>query len=281
MLGIALTFLLPEGLSFEARCVLAILAWAIIWWIFNVLPEYVTALIMAILFIAVAGVPATTMFSTFSTPIWWLLLGAFGLGVGMQQSGLMRRIALFLLNLFPHSYSGQTLGLMLSGTVAGPLIPSLSAKAAILSPLAIEIATSQGYSNKSPQMEGLFLASFIGIRNAAPAIINASVIGFALLALYPDNVAAQFSLGYWFFCALPWFLCVSILNFAAITLIFKPKDRTRIRSLRKTRTSEPWQKTRKQCWSSFFSRSYSGFPSLSMVSLLLLSPSERCARPSV
>mgnify|MGYP002590266012 CR=1 FL=1 len=80
-------FLHPEGLSQQGCYVLAILAGSIVWWICGVLPEFATALIMVMLFALVGGIPAVTSFSFFSNPIWWLLVGAFSIGLGMVSRG--------------------------------------------------------------------------------------------------------------------------------------------------------------------------------------------------
>lgn len=221
--GIACAFAPIEGLSFQAACTLGILVWAIAWWVFGVLPEVVTALIMAVLFMTVAAVPLPTVFAAFSDSIWWILLGAFGLGLGMKKSGLVDRIALAVLRKFPARFGGQALALMAAGTVVGPLIPSMTAKLAVIEPLALGISDSLGYERKSRGANGLFLAALVGVRNIGPAVISASIIGYAIVALLPDGVRQQFDMATWFVASLPWFIAVSLLNFAAIMLLYNPE----------------------------------------------------------
>ncbi len=239
ILGIAVAFILPTfGLSTQAAQALGILVWAIVWWVVAVLPEMVTAFIMAVLFIAVADVPATTVFSQFSSETWWLLLAAFGLGVGMKESGLLMRIARGVLSLFPPRFKAQSLALIASGTVLGPFIPSMSAKLAVLTPLAMSIGDSMGYERKGKQMNGLFLATLTGVRTIGPAIISASVIGYALLAFYSDDIQSRFNMVNWFLAALPWFLVVSLLNYCAIVFLYGPKEeRQKKRDKKKTEQS--------------------------------------------
>lgn len=57
LLGIAAAFLPISGLELPAKMALGILLWAIVWWIFKILPEFVTALIMGVLFILVCKIP--------------------------------------------------------------------------------------------------------------------------------------------------------------------------------------------------------------------------------
>lgn len=225
LLGIGTPFL-PQlsFLSLQARFALGILCWAIIWWIAKVLPEYVTALVMAVLMIVCAKVPGQTVLSPFSGATWWLLLAAFGLSQGMLKSGLLHRISVKLLAIFPRTFQGQVLGLMAVGTATAPFIPSLSAKAAILAPLAMGISDSMGYKEASKQSAGLFLAMLVGLRNAAPLFISASVLGYAFLGQYPEVIQQQFGMLKWFVAALPWFLIVSVANYIALTSLYSPKE---------------------------------------------------------
>lgn len=211
------------GLDIRATCVLGILLGAIVWWVVGVMPEYVTALLMAMLFVAVAGVPTEVVFSTFSGATWWLLLAAFGLGLGMQKSGLLRRMARGVLRVFPRTFAAQAAGLIAAGTLVGPLIPSLSAKAAMLAPLSMSISDSMGYERKGKQATGLFLAMFTGLRTVGPAVISASIIGYGLVALLPADVQQRFDMLHWLFGMLPWFVVVTVLNFAAILTLYGPR----------------------------------------------------------
>ncbi len=216
-------FFRPEGLGEQGCFVLAILAGAIVWWICAVLPEFATALIMVALFALVGQVPATSGFSFFSNPIWWLLVGAFSIGLGMKETGLLERMALAIVSRFPSSFTAQVIGFFACGTILGPLIPSMAAKASLLAPLAMEVGDLRGYRRQGRQATGLFLAMFTGVQTAAPAFISSSIVGYTLLAIYPAQVQAQFDFVHWFVSALPWFVPMAVLNLAALTLIYRPR----------------------------------------------------------
>lgn len=225
-LGILLAvFLHPAGLSQQGCYVLAILAGSIVWWICGVLPEFATALIMVALFTLVGGVSAEASFSFFSNPIWWLLVGAFAIGLGMKETGLLERMALAIVSRFPSGFAAQVIGFVTCGTLLGPLIPSMAAKASLLAPLSMEIGDVLGYRRQGRQATGLFLAMFTGIQTAAPAFISSSIVGYTLLALYPASVQAQFDFVHWFVAALPWFIPITVLNVLAIIILYRPRKR--------------------------------------------------------
>ena len=208
------------GLSYQATAVLGILIMAIVWWITGVLPEFVTAVVMAVLFVVVAGISVGATFSTFASSTWWLLLSAFTLGVGMKTSGLMRRIALAIVRKFPRTFRCQVIAQLVTGTVLGPLIPSLAVKGAMLAPLAMNIGDELGYERQGKRATGLFVAMLVGIRTVAPTIVSASVTGYALMATLPADVQEQFNMASWFVAALPWLVVVLVLNYFLIMGIY-------------------------------------------------------------
>ena len=208
------------GLSYQATAVLGILIMAIVWWITGVLPEFVTAVVMAVLFVVVAGISVGATFSTFASSTWWLLLSAFTLGVGMKTSGLMKRIALTIVRKFPRTFRCQVIAQLVTGTVLGPLIPSLAVKGAMLAPLAMNIGDELGYERQGKRATGLFAAMLVGIRTVAPTIVSASVTGYALMATLPADVQEQFNMASWFVAALPWLVVVLVLNYFLIMGIY-------------------------------------------------------------
>ena len=208
------------GLSYQATAVLGILVMAIVWWITGVLPEFVTAVVMAVLFVVVAGISVGATFSTFASSTWWLLLSAFTLGVGMKTSGLMKRIALAIVRKFPRTFRCQVIAQLVTGTVLGPLIPSLAVKGAMLAPLAMNIGDELGYERQGKRATGLFVSMLVGIRTVAPTIVSASVTGYALMATLPADVQEQFNMASWFVAALPWLVVVLVLNYFLIMGIY-------------------------------------------------------------
>lgn len=229
VVGVALTLGLAliqpfGGLAYEASVVIAVLAGAIAWWVAEVLPDYAVGLVMAVLFVVWAGVPIEIAFGAFASSMWWLLVAAFCLAHGMRASGLMRRMSLGVLRLFPQTFRAQAAGLMAAGMLVGPFVPSLSAKAAMLEPMALSISDEMGYERKKRQANGLFLATLVGIRNCAPAVLSASFLGYVVLGLLPGSVQAQFDMAHWLFAALPWLVIVTVLNYVALIVRYAPKE---------------------------------------------------------
>ena len=228
------------GLDAVGTASFAVLMGAIIWWVAGVLPDYVTAFAMAAAFVLLANVPASVVFSAFSTSTWWLLVAAFCLGLGMQRSGLLKRLAAGILGRLPRTFRAQATGLMAAGIVAGPFIPSLAAKCAILAPMALGVSDQMGYERRGRQANGLFLALFTAVRNLAPAVISASFVGYAVQGLLPAETQQHFDLITWFLAALPWLAVVTALNYLAIMARYEPADE-RARRRARRRGAHPGQ----------------------------------------
>lgn len=224
VLGACFILLCPDvGLGEQGVRCLGILLGAVVWWVGGVLPSYGTAIVMVVMFAIVAGVDSRVALSGFVFDTWWLLVAAFGLGAGMKRSGLLRRMAFAIVRKFPNTFAAQAGGLVAAGTLVGPLVPSMAAKVSMLTPLAQGIGDALGYERYGKPMQGLFLAMFTGVRNVAPTVLSASVIGYCLLGLLPADVQAQFDLLHWLLAALPWFVLVTVVNYLAIVSIYRPK----------------------------------------------------------
>lgn len=68
----------------------------------------------------------------------------FSLGIGIEESGLLNRIAYYLMGKLPKTIKGQSLAVIVSGLVVSPVIPALSGKMALISKLSFGIAKSIG-----------------------------------------------------------------------------------------------------------------------------------------
>ncbi len=212
----------PEGLETNSMRILGIMLMAICWWAGEVFPEAITALIMSTLFVVFGGIGISTSFAAFSGTTFWLLVAAFGLGAAIKNCGLLERVAMLLLKLFPGTYKGQVLGLLSVTTVTAPFVPSKAAKCTILSPLTRSIGEAMGYENEGKETTGLFLAYFSAICFSATLFISASVTSYALYGLYSPEIQAEFAMVKWALYALFPVGLLFLGNYLYISYRYKP-----------------------------------------------------------
>jgi DASS family divalent anion:Na+ symporter len=215
----------PDSLSIQSMWGLGIITWAIINWIFDVLPEYVVAMLMCSGWVVFDVVPFKIAFEQFSNTNWWLLLSALGLGVAVSTSGLLQRMTLYVMRFFPATYKGQVLGLLITGVGIAPTIPSVTAKAAIMAPISLAMSDNMGYQHRSDGAAGLFSAMYAGFVSSCPIFVSASFMGYMVIGFLPPEYHAQFTWTYWLFCTIPWALIFLVGIYFALVLLYKPEDK--------------------------------------------------------
>lgn len=206
----------------SAMAVLGALVWAICWWAGMVLPDWCTALGLQCLWILSGGLSFTTVFSAFSKSTIWLIIGTFALASAITKTGLLRRISLFLMKLFPPGYRGQVIAMMSVGTICGPLMPSTTAKVVLGSRLADSGASIMGYENNSQGRSGLFVASWTGFGLMGPVFLSASFLAYSLLGSLPAEYGAV-SWVEWFLAMLPWGIVLLIGMYFVVMLLYRPE----------------------------------------------------------
>lgn len=225
MLGFLIALLKPpEGLSVQAMWTLGILAWVIVNWVSEAIPDYAAAMLMCIMWFVLGIVPFQVAFEAYGNTTWWLLVGALGISVGVSKSGLLKRASLMIMSIFPPTFKGQIIALLGSGVIISPLIPSTTAKVSIIAPLAMSIADALGFENKSKGRTGLFLAMFCGFTLIAPLFISATFLCYIVAALLPVEVQTEQCTWFnWFINMIPWALVVLTGFYFAITILYKPE----------------------------------------------------------
>ncbi|MGE5545069.1 MAG: SLC13 family permease, partial [Bacillota bacterium] len=213
-----------SGLTHPAMIGLGIFFCAVVFWIFEVFTDYVTALLMCAAWAGTGIVPFKTAFAQFSSDTWFLLVAAFGLGVAVARSGLLNRVSLKIMELFPATFKGQTAALVAAGNLIGPMIPSVTAKCAMAAPFAKGISDKMGYKPDSKGAAGLFGAMFLGFGISGPAFLSASFMCYTIKGLLPPAVQAQMTWGAWAVNALPWTLVVALLGYFVIQLLYRPEQ---------------------------------------------------------
>ena len=214
----------PATLTHESMIVLGIAVWAIINWIVRPFDEYVTCFIMAIGWFVLAKVELGAIFSGFAGSTFWLLVSVVGLGAAVSTSGLLKRISILLLKFFKPTYKGQVLAFALAGACISPLIPSTTAKMAIMGPLALGIANELGLVKRGPGRVGLLMALWLGVNISGNFFINASFQGYMVLGLLPKATQATYTWTTWFLRSLPWTIVMLGMFLVFVLFAYKEKD---------------------------------------------------------
>ena len=145
------------GLEKTGMIFLGIFIWWVMMMIVELIPNALSCVLALVLSVAFGCGTTAEAFGSFSGATVWLLIGAIGLATALANSGLLNRLAINVMRLFPGTYAGQVWGLSLASVVCAPAVPSTTAKCTILIPLACMVGEKMGYDwEKSPLRVGLF-----------------------------------------------------------------------------------------------------------------------------
>ncbi len=141
----ALVLLADLPVGTEAHRLAAVASLVVVFWVTEVLPIPVTALLGSVLCVALGVAPAREVFASYADPVIFLFLGAFLVGEALVESGLDRRVARAFLGVPGVAGSpGRLLVAMGIGTAAISMWMSNTAAAAVVMPLVVAMLGRDG-----------------------------------------------------------------------------------------------------------------------------------------
>lgn len=186
------------------------------------LPDWAAVLTTMALIVATKVGTVAQVTAQFSGSTIWLCIGVFIMSIGINNSGIMKRLALWVLTKFPGTYNGQVTAMLLSGLITTPIIPSSFAKTALMAPLTSQVSEAVRVEPNSKPALGLWFANFICTYNLG----NAFLSGSAFVALMIGYIGTEFSWVSWLACTWLWYLISIVLVFLFCTVYCKPKEKT-------------------------------------------------------
>lgn len=153
----------PGGMTTEAWRVVAVAGLMSVWWVFEVIPIYATALVPLAAFPLLGVLPAAPTAAAYAHPTVFLFLGGFLLAAAMQKWELHRRIALYAIRLTGTSPKRVLLGFMV-GTAVMSMFVSNTATALMVYPIALAVAVHVGGDEDGA---GIRTALMLGVAYAA------------------------------------------------------------------------------------------------------------------
>lgn len=212
-----------EAMSRTAWQYLGIFGLMLVLLITAALPDWATCLaVLALLVVFKIGTVSEVM-SQFGSSTVWLVIGIFTLSIGLNNSGFLKRIALWIVTKFPGTYRGQVTAMFVSGLITAPLIPSSLAKTGVLSPLTAQVSEASGIEPSSKPALGIWTACFMPTYYFGCAFMSGSAY-VALMIGFMGGM--EFTWGSWFSALWPWLVVSIVLTYLFCSVICKPKQTT-------------------------------------------------------
>jgi solute carrier family 13 (sodium-dependent dicarboxylate transporter), member 2/3/5 len=177
----------PEGLSQEGWYTAAVAVLMAAWWIFEVIPIPVTAMIPIVLFpvLGIAGIGTAT--APYANPLIFLFMGGFIIAIAMQEWGLHRRIALRIISVIGTRPLNIITGFMISSAFMSMWVSNTAATMMML-PIALSvIELTRKISDQREGMENFAVVLMLavayssnigGIGTIIGTPVNALLVGF-------------------------------------------------------------------------------------------------------
>ena len=176
-------FFHPEGLSKQANAVLATTAWIAIWWIFEVIPIAVTAMLPIVLFPLTGALSLSDTTAAYGHKYIFLYIGGFILAIAIEKWNLHKRIALNIINLIGTSVSRIVLGFMCATAFLSMWI-SNTATAVMMLPIGMAIVAQLKDNPLTQENETRIFGKALMLSIA----YSASIGGVATLIGTPPNI---------------------------------------------------------------------------------------------
>jgi sodium-dependent dicarboxylate transporter 2/3/5 len=189
------------SINSDAWAVLSIMLLMIVWWFFEVIPIYVTALLPLILLPLLTNQNFAEVAAPFASPSIFLFLGGFMLAIAIEISGLHKRFAYLMIAKFGRSMFSILACFMLVSYFTSMWIIN-TATALMLLPIALQVCKELKVENT--QFEILLLlsiaysASIGGMSTIIGTAPNVFFVGFM-----HENFDIQISFLEWMAVALP------------------------------------------------------------------------------
>ena len=180
---VIMIFVDAEGLSFEAKCILASTAWMAIWWVTECVPISVTALLPIVLFPLTGGMDLSTTTAAYGHKLVFLFVGGFLIALAIEKWHLHKRLALNIIRVTGSNKSRVILGFMLATAFLSMWISNTATSIMIL-PVGLAIISQLKDDPKTVENENEVFGKSLMIAIA----YSASIGGMATLIGTPPNM---------------------------------------------------------------------------------------------
>jgi len=216
----------PESMSQAAWHVAAVAALMVVWWISEALPIAATALLPIVLFplLGVTDIAGAT--TPYANPLIYLFLGGFIIALGMERSGLHRRIALNIIQRVGTQPKAIIAGFMLAAAFLSMWV-SNTATAMMMLPIALSVIRLVEHDDEDQGIRsGFAVVLLLSLAYACNIGGLGTLIGTppnALLAAYLlDSHGLEIGFAQWLLVGLPLVVIALPLVFFLLTRLILP-----------------------------------------------------------
>jgi len=208
------------GLGHETTIFLAIFTATVMMWVFELVDEYIPGLFALLITLALGLAPTKIVLGGFASDGFFMAMSILGLGTVVVASGLSFRFLLWLLRYLPNTPGGHNLGLLLTGMLLTPILPSINARAVLVAPFLIDMIETVKFQFSGKAATRLAVAAFTGATLLSACFMTSRSINLVIFGLLLPQQQEHFQWVYWVFASSVTAVSMLIIYFVAVSLAF-------------------------------------------------------------
>lgn len=200
----ALVMFFGRGWSLQQNAVmfLAVFAATVVMWVFNLVDEYVPGLFAVFAILVLGLAPPSQVLAGFASDGFFLAMSILGLGTVIVASGFSYRFLLWLLLKLPSHPFWQNTGLLATGFLLTPMVPSINGRVALVAPLMLDMMEILGFRPGGRAATRLAVTAFTGASLLSAVFLTSKSVNFVVFGLLSGQGQDQFQWLYWCFAAI-------------------------------------------------------------------------------
>lgn len=204
---------------------LAIFISAIILWMTEAIPNYLTSLFVIISLVLTGVLSEKTAYAQLGHPVMWLNIMSFVLASMLVVTGLAKRFALWLIVKFGKNASSIFISFIVINLVLSAFISATTAKAAILLPIFMVIAAIYGATSgvkRNNFGRSIVLQNLLNINLGAGTFVTGSGANLLAAALIGGAIGGKIFFADWMMAMFPVMLCLMLIGYLVAMKIYFP-----------------------------------------------------------
>jgi len=223
-----------EQFIYSNKAMLAIFTAALILWITEPIPNYLTSLILIISLVLTGVLPEDVAYAQLGHKVMWLNILSFILASMLVATGVAKRFALWFIIKFGKNASSVMLSFIVINIILSLFISATTAKAAILLPIMMVVAAVYGASKGHRNNFGrnLILQNLFQINMGAASFMTGSGANLLAVSLIAGAIGTDIFFSQWMIAAFPVALGLMLIAWiVGMKIIFPVKKADRLPSI--------------------------------------------------
>jgi divalent anion:Na+ symporter, DASS family len=216
------------GLDRETSVFLAIFSATVVMWVFELVDEYIPGLFAVLVTLALGLAPTKIVLAGFASDGFFMAMSILGLGTVVVLSGLSFRFLLWLLRYLPNTAAGHNFGLLLTGFLLTPIVPSINARAVLVAPFLIDMVETVKFEFRGKAATRLAIAAFTGATLLSACFMTSRSVNFVIFGLLSPQQQEHFQWLYWVFASAGAAIAMLLVYFIAVAIAFPSREVSRL-----------------------------------------------------